>query len=125
MEDTMTNEYEAALTKSAAAIKEFRAAQLAYRTRTIGDGQFLTAKAVYDAAMSEYDAADILKKKRERRNQATDEQMAELCAFHDLGKEFAACTCRSICDGCGADYDAKWAGTTCSVCDGTIQRRTH
>jgi hypothetical protein len=27
---------------------------------------------------------------------------------------------RIKCDGCNSDYDAKWAGTTCSNCDGTI-----
>jgi hypothetical protein len=27
---------------------------------------------------------------------------------------------RAQCNGCSAHYDPKWAGTTCSVCDGDI-----
>ena len=31
------------------------------------------------------------------------------------------CVCaRARCNGCPATYDPKWAGTTCSVCDGDI-----
>lgn len=28
---------------------------------------------------------------------------------------------RVKCEDCGASYAAEWGGTTCSVCDGTIQ----
>ena len=54
MKNTAT--YEAAYEKSGEAIKAFRAVQIAYRTRIIGDAEFLAAKAVYAAAMAEYDA---------------------------------------------------------------------
>jgi hypothetical protein len=27
---------------------------------------------------------------------------------------------RARCNGCNADYDLKWAGTTCIECDGDI-----
>ena len=53
----MDNEYAAALTKANAASAEFRKAQLAYRSRQIGDKEFLAAKALHDAACKEFDAA--------------------------------------------------------------------
>jgi hypothetical protein len=28
---------------------------------------------------------------------------------------------RVRCTGCGADYSARWAGTSCSICDGEIE----
>jgi hypothetical protein len=42
---------------SAIAIKDFIAAQKAYRTRQIGNAQFLAAKKTYEAAMAEYGKA--------------------------------------------------------------------
>lgn len=53
----MSNEYKAAYEKSGEAIRAFKVAQVAYRTRQIGDAEFLAARKAYDAAMAEYDAA--------------------------------------------------------------------
>ena len=53
----MITEYEIALTQSRIASAEFRKAQLAYRSRQIGDAEFLAAKALHDAACKEFDVA--------------------------------------------------------------------
>ena len=53
----MTNEYKAALEKANKVSAEFRAAQIAYRARKIGDAEFLAAKAKYDASEKAFDAA--------------------------------------------------------------------
>ncbi len=50
-------EYAQAFDKSRAASAEFRKAQLAYRSRQIGDAEFLAAKALHDAACKEFDVA--------------------------------------------------------------------
>lgn len=52
----MSKSYEMAMEKSAEAIKIFRLAQSAYRARTIGDSEFIAARAKYNTAMKEYDA---------------------------------------------------------------------
>lgn len=53
----MTNEYAIALESHNAASKIFTAAQAAYRARTIGDAEFITARKAFDAATEIYDAA--------------------------------------------------------------------
>jgi hypothetical protein len=53
----MTKTYEAALEASRKAAREFTAAQVAYRTRQIGDAEFLVAKAKYDESEKAFDAA--------------------------------------------------------------------
>ena len=57
-------EYLAALNKHNAAIRKFEQAKLAYRARQIGDDAFLAAKAIYDAATAEFDAAYAKESKR-------------------------------------------------------------
>lgn len=49
--------YEAAIQKHDEAIHQFQAAQRAYRALLINDDGFLKAKAAYDAATAEFDAA--------------------------------------------------------------------
>ena len=53
----MTKEYEDALAKSRIASQTFRAAQDAYRNRTIGDNEFLAARAAYNQSTVEFDSA--------------------------------------------------------------------
>lgn len=50
-------EYEAAIAKHNEAIRAFRAIQEAYRSRTIGDAEFLAGRKAYNAATEEFDAA--------------------------------------------------------------------
>ena len=50
-------EYSLALVRANDASKTFRIAQEAYRSRKIGDAEFLAAKALHDAAQNEFDAA--------------------------------------------------------------------
>ena len=50
--------YDAALARSREATKAFRVKQEAYRARTIGDEEFLKARADFDAAMKDFDAAE-------------------------------------------------------------------
>lgn len=52
----MTNEYQIALAKVTAASAKFRTIQLAYRTRQIGDVEFLEGKRIMVAADREFDA---------------------------------------------------------------------
>lgn len=49
--------YEIAYEKNNAAIEAFQSVQTAYRSKAIGDAEFLAGKAIYDAAMAEYDEA--------------------------------------------------------------------
>lgn len=53
----MDKEYKAALDKANAASAAFRQIQQAYRSRKIGDAEFLAGRAEYDAACKEFDAA--------------------------------------------------------------------
>lgn len=53
----MSKAYEAAYKKSGEAIRTFKTVQEAYRSRKIGDAEFLRGKAAYDKAMAAYDAA--------------------------------------------------------------------
>jgi membrane-bound lytic murein transglycosylase B len=53
----MTEEYRNALEDSREASKEFRVAQEQYRARTIGDAEFLAARAKYREAEALFDAA--------------------------------------------------------------------
>ena len=53
----MSPKYAKAMEVSNKAIKAFSAAQIAYRGRTIGDSEFLAARAVYDKAMAAFDEA--------------------------------------------------------------------
>lgn len=50
-------EYEIALEAHNKAIREFRAAQEAYRSRKIHDAEFLAAKAKYEEATKVFDIA--------------------------------------------------------------------
>lgn len=50
-------DYAKALEESRKASAEFRAAKDAYRSRKIGDSEFLAAKAKYDASEKAFDAA--------------------------------------------------------------------
>ena len=52
-----SREYELALEKARQASRAFAVAQKAYRTRQIGDAEFLAAKKIYDASGVEFDAA--------------------------------------------------------------------
>ena len=49
--------YENSIIKHNEAIKVFHTVRDAYRNRTVGDAEFLAARAVYDAATAEFDAA--------------------------------------------------------------------
>lgn len=49
--------YLAAYDRHAEAAKRYDAARVAYRTRLIGDAEFLAARAKYDAVVSEFDRA--------------------------------------------------------------------
>lgn len=49
--------YEKATAKHNEAQKAFHAVRRAYRNRAVGDAEFLAAKAAYDAATAEFDAA--------------------------------------------------------------------
>lgn len=60
----MSATYQAALAQFRAASAAFRAAQDAYRSRQIGDEQFLTARAAFDAAGKIMDAAEAAEKER-------------------------------------------------------------
>ena len=51
------HEYLVALNTHNAAIRTFEQAKLAYRARQIDDDTFLAAKAIYDRATAEFDAA--------------------------------------------------------------------
>ncbi len=53
----MTATYEAALNKSNIASRAFGLVQVAYRTRKIGDAEYLAARAVYEKSVAEFDAA--------------------------------------------------------------------
>lgn len=53
----MNNTYEAAMEKSGAAIRAFKAVQEAYRARKIGDAEYLAGRKAYESAMAEYDIA--------------------------------------------------------------------
>lgn len=53
----MSTEYAAALAAHNAAFAKFDAVRDAYRARTVGDAEFLTARAEYDAATAVYDEA--------------------------------------------------------------------
>jgi hypothetical protein len=53
----MNANYEAALKTANDAARKFRGEQIAYRNRTIGDAEFLAAKAEHDAACKVFDAA--------------------------------------------------------------------
>jgi hypothetical protein len=55
---TAREAYDAALVKSLAASKVFRAVQADYRARKIGDAEYLAARAVYLDASKEFDAAE-------------------------------------------------------------------
>lgn len=57
-------EYQRAYEKSALAIREFKEAQQLYRARRIGNAEFLRARAAYDKAMAEYDAAYAAEQER-------------------------------------------------------------
>ena len=62
-------EYNAAIEASNAAIKTFFAVRDAYRARTVGDAEFLAAKAAYEASRKAFDAAyDAEKINARRRN---------------------------------------------------------
>ena len=52
------DKYDAARVTAGEASKVFRIAQLAYRARTIGDTEFLAARAVFTKAMTDFDAAE-------------------------------------------------------------------
>lgn len=67
-------EYQRAYEKSARAIREFNEAKRAYRAREIGDTEFLRARAAYDRAMAEYDAAYAAEQEREP-NPSLEDQM--------------------------------------------------
>ena len=54
-----SKEYEAARIKASEATREFFKAQSAYRSRAIGDAEFLAAKAIHDAAQGAFDDALI------------------------------------------------------------------
>lgn len=56
----MSKNYENARIKVNAASAVFMAVQMKYRARTIGDDEFLAAKAVYNEAEKEFDAAFAL-----------------------------------------------------------------
>ena len=51
----MNAKYAAALAKANAASAEFAKAQSDYRSRKIGDNEFLAARKVYDASTKEFD----------------------------------------------------------------------
>jgi len=53
----MTAEYELALTAVREATRKFEAVRTAYRNGSIGDAEFLAAKAVYDEADKAYELA--------------------------------------------------------------------
>jgi hypothetical protein len=55
---------EDAVDKADAAYHVFEPIRQAYRARKIGDAEFLAAKAIYDAANREYDAAYIAEQNR-------------------------------------------------------------
>lgn len=57
MEAAISAEYAKALEESRAASAIFREAQLAYRSRKIGDAEFLAARKIYDASEAAFDAA--------------------------------------------------------------------
>lgn len=50
-------EYEAALAKANEASRKFRQIQSDYRSRKIGDAEFLAGRAEHEAAKSEFDIA--------------------------------------------------------------------
>lgn len=51
----MTAEYELALNAVREATRKYKAVQMAYRNGSIGDAEFLAAKAVYDEADKAYE----------------------------------------------------------------------
>ena len=53
----MNTNYEAALEKSRIASRAFGQVQADYRSRKIGDSEYLAGRKTYEAAMSEYDVA--------------------------------------------------------------------
>ncbi len=53
----MNQKYKAAITKSAKAIETFRAAEAAFKSKQIGQSEFLTARNEYAAAILEFDKA--------------------------------------------------------------------
>ena len=53
----MTNEYKVAHAKANEAFEVFDVVRNAYRARTIGDDEFLAAKAIYDASLADFDVA--------------------------------------------------------------------
>jgi hypothetical protein len=60
----MSPEYAEALEQSRMASRTFAEAQAAYRSRKIGDAEFLSAKAKHDEAMRAFDAAYALEEAR-------------------------------------------------------------
>ncbi len=56
-ETDMTKTYEIAYNAAMEASAKFRVAQLAYRSRQIGDAEFLAAKAAFDASTKAFDEA--------------------------------------------------------------------
>jgi len=59
MDAKMIADYQAAVLVHNAAFEKFRVVRDAYRARTIGDVEFLAAKAEYDAATKSFDAAFV------------------------------------------------------------------
>lgn len=57
MSNTQSSEYRKAIAKNDAAIERFRAIRNAHLAGQLADDQFFSAKAEYDAAMTEFDAA--------------------------------------------------------------------
>lgn len=55
--DANSSEYEKASKAASAASAKFREAQVAYRSKKIGDKEFLEAKRLHDTAQAEFDKA--------------------------------------------------------------------
>jgi len=57
MDATINADYQAALLAHDAAFAKYRVVRDAYRARTVGDAEFLAARAEYDAATEAFDVA--------------------------------------------------------------------
>lgn len=66
--DNNSHEYEAARAASSAAFRIYEMAVALYRSRAIGDAEFLAARAQLKLAEEAFDAAYAAEEKRVRRN---------------------------------------------------------
>ena len=98
----MNTEYESALNVVREATKVYTAASLAYRSRAIGDVEFLAAKAVYGAAEKVYDAAFMEAQGAKHCNDAwrEDSEKECVCIEHPVFGIEVNPSCPFHCDRC-------------------------